>query len=137
MPLSDDDISGDVAVSKGNKEPDKELNYSNNKRQENTLEEHMDHRSVGVDKYSDICLTEVIDMVLITCIINTMNGKDVALDGVPGTYLGTKIDEDCTVILWEKLSHLLILLYFKLYGKYDGTETKGKAVLYVNLKKAV
>ena len=80
--------------------------------------------------------TVAIKLVLLSCIIDAEEGRDVATVDIPGAFLQADMDELVHMKLQGKMAELLVKLDPKLYRKYVQIE-KGKQVLYVELKKAL
>jgi hypothetical protein len=80
--------------------------------------------------------TVAIESVLLSCVIDAKEGRDVATVDIPGAFMQANMDELVHMKLEGKMAELLVRLEPKLYRKYIQT-VKGKQVLYVELKKAL
>jgi hypothetical protein len=80
--------------------------------------------------------TVAIESVLLSCVIDAEEGRDVATLDIPGAFMQADMDELVHMKLEGTMAELLIKLEPKLYRKYVLME-KGKPVLYVELKKAL
>ena len=83
--------------------------------------------------------TVSIEALLLTCVIDAMEERAVAVADVSGAFLKTEMpedDEDVTVVFEGKMVELLIKTDAS-YEKYVHINNAGKKVLYVRLKKAM
>jgi hypothetical protein len=80
--------------------------------------------------------TVAIESVLLSCVIDTEEHRDVATVDIPGAFMQADMDELVHMKLEGKMAELLVKIEPKLYRKYVQIE-KGKEVLYVELKKAL
>jgi hypothetical protein len=80
--------------------------------------------------------TVAIESVLLSCVIDAEEGRDVATVDIPGAFMQADMDELVHMKLEGKMAELLVKLDPKLYRKYVQV-VKGKNVLYVELKKAL
>ena len=80
--------------------------------------------------------TVTIKSIMLTCMINAAEHRDVATVDIPGMFMQADMDELVHVKLEGKMINLLMKLEPKLYWKYILIE-KGKPILYVELKKAL
>jgi hypothetical protein len=80
--------------------------------------------------------TVAIESVMLSCVIDAEEGRDVATVDIPGAFMQADMDELVHMKLEGKMAELLIKLEPKLYRKFVQIE-KGKPVLYVELKKAL
>jgi hypothetical protein len=82
--------------------------------------------------------TVAIESVLLTCVIDAEERRDVATVDISGAFMQADMDDLVHMRLEGKMAELLVKLDPKLYRKYVQTEgKKGKKVLYVELKKAL
>jgi hypothetical protein len=56
---------------------------------------------------------------------------------IPGAYLHTETNEDVIMVLEGPLAELMVKVVPSLYRKYITTNSKGKALLYVKMQKAL
>ena len=56
-----------------------------------------------------------MDSLLITVVISANKGRDVAVYGIPGSYLSTDMDEEVIMILEVLLSKLMLMLEAEIY----------------------
>jgi len=80
--------------------------------------------------------TDAIESVLLSCVIDAEEGRDVATVDIPGAFMQADMDELVHMKLEGKMAELLVKLDPKLYRKYVQV-VKGKSILYVELKKAL
>jgi hypothetical protein len=80
--------------------------------------------------------TVAIELVMLSCIIDAKEGRDVATVNIPGAFMQEDMDELVHMKLEQKMVELLLKLEPKLYSKYVQIE-RGKEVLYVELKKVL
>ena len=83
--------------------------------------------------------TPKLESILLTCVIDAMENRDVATMDIPNAFVQTKIDnqnEKITMKMRGKLAELLMKTEPTLYRKYVTTEN-GQPVLYVELLKAL
>jgi len=80
--------------------------------------------------------TVSIEAVLLSCVIDAQEGRDIATVDIPGAFMQADPDELLHMKLEGQMAELLVKLDPKLYRKYVQTE-RGKSVLYVELKKAL
>jgi hypothetical protein len=81
--------------------------------------------------------TVAIESLLLTCVIDATEERDVTTVDIPGAFMQADMDELVHMKLEGTMAELLVLrLDPKLYRKYVQTE-RGKTVLYVELKKAL
>jgi hypothetical protein len=76
-----------------------------------------------------------IESVMLSCVINAMEQRDIATVDIPGAFMQADMDELVHVKLEGKMAKLLVLIDPKLYRKHVRIE-KGKQILYVELRKA-
>jgi hypothetical protein len=75
-------------------------------------------------------------VLLLSCVINAKEGRDMATVDIPGAFMQADMDEMVHMKLEGKVAKLLVKLDPKLYCKYVQVK-KGKQVLYVELKKLI
>ena len=80
--------------------------------------------------------TVSIEAVMISCVIDALEGRDVAVADIPGAFMQAGMDEVVHVKLEAEMAEMLARLDPKLYRKHIICE-KGKPVLYVELLKAL
>lgn len=80
--------------------------------------------------------TVAIESVMLSCVIDTMEGRDVATVDIPGAFMQADMDNLVHMKLEGKMAELLVQIDLKFYQKYVHLEN-GKQVLYVELKKAL
>ena len=74
---------------------------------------------------------------MITCAIEAHLGSDVACIDVPGAFLHAKTDEEILILLKGPLAEMMAMVKPQLYRKYVTYDSKGEAILYVKLNKAL
>jgi hypothetical protein len=80
--------------------------------------------------------TVAIKLVMLSCLIDTKEHRDVATVDIPGAFMQADMEDLVHMKLEGKMAELLVKLDPKLYRKYVQTHN-GKEVLYVELKKAL
>jgi hypothetical protein len=80
--------------------------------------------------------TVSIEAVMLSAVIDAMEGRDVATVDIPGAFMQADIDEVVHVKFEGEIAEMLVKLDPKLYRKYVRDEN-GKSVLYVELLKAL
>ena len=81
--------------------------------------------------------TVATESLLLTCLIDAMEERDVATVDIPGAFMQADMEgDDVHMKLEGKMVHLLAQIDPKLYRKYI-TDEKGKLEMYVKLKKAL
>ena len=73
---------------------------------------------------------------MITATINTLEGRDMAVVDIPGTYLSADMDDEVNVVLRGTLAEMMVAADPALYWPFVSCNT-GKEVLYVRLQKAL
>jgi hypothetical protein len=76
------------------------------------------------------------ESLLLSCVIDSKEQRQVITCDVPGAFMQVDVDEVVHVRLAGPLAELLTKVDPKLYTKYLGTE-RGKPVMYVQLQKAL
>ncbi len=77
-----------------------------------------------------------IKSVMLACVIDAEEGRDVATVDIPGAFMQADIDEVVHVKFEGEIAEMLVRLDPKMYQKYVKDE-HGKSVLYVELLKAL
>jgi hypothetical protein len=77
-----------------------------------------------------------IESVMISCVIDAIEKRDVATADIPGAFMQADMEDIVHMKMEGRMAELLVKLDPKLYRKYVTIE-KGKTVLYVELKKAL
>jgi hypothetical protein len=80
--------------------------------------------------------TVTIESVFLSCVIDAMEGRDVATVDIPGAFMQADMDDVVHMKLEGKMAELLVRIDEKMYRQHIQIE-KGKQVLYVLLKKAL
>lgn len=80
--------------------------------------------------------TVSIEALLLTCVIDAKEGRDVATADIPGAFMQADMDEEVFMRLEGKMVDLLLMLDREFYGPKVVYEN-GKKVLYVLLSKAL
>jgi hypothetical protein len=80
--------------------------------------------------------TVVIESVLLSCVINAKENRDVGTVDLPGSFMQADMEGTVQMKLEGKMAKLLVRIDLKLYYKYTRIE-KGQQVLYVQLMKAL
>ena len=80
--------------------------------------------------------TVAIESVMISAVIDAMEGRDVATVDIPGAFMQAKMDEKVHVKFEGEIAEMLVKMNPSMYRKYVKDEN-GKSVLYVELLKAL
>lgn len=80
--------------------------------------------------------TVAIESVMLSCVIDAMEARDVATVDIPGAFMQADMDDVVHMKLEGKMAELLVRIDPKLYRKHIQIH-RGKQVLYVELKKAL
>jgi hypothetical protein len=80
--------------------------------------------------------TVAIESVMLSCVIDAMEGRDVATVDIPGAFMQADMDDIVHMKLEGKMAELLVMIDPKLYRQHVQIE-RGKQVLYVELRKAL
>ena len=90
-----------------------------------------------IPKESAASPTVATESVFLTCLISAFEKRVNPLYDVPITFVNTHRDEEEDMVLRGNLAELLVKVASKIYRKYITRDKKGKAILYVRLKKAI
>eukprot|EP00957_Ditylum_brightwellii_P210033 15364497-Ditylum_brightwellii.AAC.6 len=77
------------------------------------------------------------ESVIITSVIDTKEGHDVATTDIPGTYLSADMDDYVIMVLEGKSAELMVKTAPSIYRKYLGMGSDNEPVLYAQLQKAL
>jgi hypothetical protein len=77
------------------------------------------------------------ESVFITAAIEAHEERHVAVLDIPGAYLHTETDEEVIMVLEGPLAEIMVKVAPRLYQKYITTNSKGEALLYVKMQKAL
>ena len=80
--------------------------------------------------------TVAIEAVMLSCVIDAVERRDVAIIDIPGAFMQVDMDEIVHMRLEGKMAELLVRIDPSKYEKYTVYEN-GKPVIYVILKKAL
>jgi hypothetical protein len=80
--------------------------------------------------------TVAIEAVMLSCVIDAKEGRDVAIIDIPGAFMHADMDEIVHMRLDGKMAELLLRINPAMYKKFS-TNENGKRVLYVRLRKAL
>jgi Reverse transcriptase (RNA-dependent DNA polymerase) len=80
--------------------------------------------------------TVAIESVMLSCVIDAAEKRDVATVDIPGAFLHADMEDKVLMKLEGTMAELLVLLDPELYKKFVQTRNN-KTVLYVELKKAL
>ena len=78
-----------------------------------------------------------MDSVLITAVIDAKEGRDTATDDLPGAYLSADNPDLVHMIFRGKMAELMAMTDPSTYRKFITYDSKGNAMLYVELTKAL
>jgi hypothetical protein len=79
----------------------------------------------------------VTGSMLITSTIDALEGRDVTIVDVPGTFLTVDMDEEVIMCLQGKIVELMVKPAPEIYRKYVYIGPDNKPVLYVKLLKSL
>jgi len=74
---------------------------------------------------------------MLTCAIETKEGRHVTVTDIPGYCFHPNINEYVHMMLEGEIAELIMNLEPKLYSKYVWRNKYGKSILYVQLKKTL
>ena len=77
------------------------------------------------------------EAVFITAVIKAHEGRDVACVDIPSAFLHADSNKDITMILKGRLAELMVQVAPDLYRKCISVDSKGTAMLYVKMQKAI
>ena len=80
--------------------------------------------------------TVAIESVMLSCMIDAKEWRDVATADIPGAFMQTDMEDTIHMMLEGKMAELLVKIDPKLYQKYLLVKN-GKPIMYVQLKKAL
>ena len=80
--------------------------------------------------------TVAIESVMLSCVLDALEERDVATVDIPGAFMQADMDDLVHMKLEGKMAELLVRIDPKLYREHIQIE-QGKQVLYVELKKAL
>jgi len=80
--------------------------------------------------------TVAIESVMLSCVLDALEERDVATVDIPGAFMQADMDDLVHMKLEGKMAELLVRIDPKLYREHIQIE-RGKQVLYVELKKAL
>ncbi len=81
--------------------------------------------------------TIMTELVLITATTEATNGRNVAVNDLPGAFLSTEMDEVILMDLRGKLAELMVKFAPQIYCKYITLGNRREPMLYVTLQKAL
>jgi hypothetical protein len=81
--------------------------------------------------------TMATESVFITAAIEAHEGRHVTIFDILGAYMHTETDEDIIMVLEGRLAELMVKVAPNIYQKYITTNSKGKALLYMKMQKAL
>eukprot|EP00957_Ditylum_brightwellii_P032353 2450847-Ditylum_brightwellii.AAC.1 len=77
------------------------------------------------------------ELVLLTSIIDTKEGRDVATTDIPVMYPNADMNDEVIMVMEGRLAELMVQTAPERYRKYLGIEKDNKPILYVKLQKAL
>jgi hypothetical protein len=81
--------------------------------------------------------TIATESIFLTGIIDALEKREVACFDIPGAFLHAETDEDVIMMLKGRLAELMVAVDPSLYRKYITVDSKGEAILYVQMHKAL
>ena len=91
-----------------------------------------------MDKDEAASPTVLLESVLLTCVIDAKENREVAVVDIPNAFVQTDMDREQRIIMKMrgKLAELLVKVAPEIYRNYVVLE-RGQTVLYVELQKAL
>jgi hypothetical protein len=84
---------------------------------------------------SDISSPTVsLEAMMMSCRIDTKDGRYVVVADIPGAFLHVDMEEEVHMLLKGKIAELIVKLDPKLYRKYIWQNKNKKTMLYLKLK---
>jgi len=80
--------------------------------------------------------TVSIEALMLSCVIDAMERRDVAIVDIPGAFMQANMDDFVQLKMEGRLAELLVKVDPKLYRKFLSVEN-GRSTMYVKLKKAL
>ena len=74
---------------------------------------------------------------MMSCAIDTKDGRHVAVTDIPGAFLHMDMENDVHMLLEGTIAEMIVNLDPTLYRKYIRENKQGKPMLYVKLRKAL
>jgi len=81
--------------------------------------------------------TVSLEDMMMSCAIDTREGRHVAVTDIPGAFLHADMEEDVHMLLESTIAELIMKLDPSLYRNYVWENKNGKPMLYVKLRKAL
>jgi len=81
--------------------------------------------------------TVSLEAMMLSCAIDTKEGRYVIVTDIPGAFLHVDMDGEVHMVLEGTIAELIMKLDPSLYRRYVWHSQKGKPMLYVQLKKAL
>jgi hypothetical protein len=81
--------------------------------------------------------TIATESIFLTALIDALEQRHVACFDIPGAFLHAETDEDVIMMLKGRLAELMVMVDPSLYRKYVTVDSKGEAILYVQMHKAL
>ncbi|KAL7509413.1 hypothetical protein ACHAXN_008345, partial [Cyclotella atomus] len=88
-----------------------------------------------IEKADATSPTIATELIFLTGLINALEKREVACFDIPGAFLHAETDEDVIMMLKGRLAELMVTIDPSLYRKYITVDSKGEAVLYVQMHK--
>jgi len=80
--------------------------------------------------------TVSIEALLLSCTIDAMEERDIAIVDIPGVFMQADMNDTVHLKMEGRLAELLVKVERKLYRKFVCVEN-GRSTMYVKLKKAL
>ena len=94
-------------------------------------------KTAGDNKEKDAASpTVATESVFITTSVDSHEGRDVTTFGTPEAYLHRETDEELIMLLGRALVDIMVKVASKIYQKYVIMSSKGKPILYVQMKRS-
>jgi hypothetical protein len=78
----------------------------------------------------------LLEALMISCIIDAKEGRDVVMADIPGAFMQTEMDQVVYMQIDGVMADLFVNINPNLYSKYSYKEG-GKMVMYMHLKKVL
>ena len=94
-------------------------------------------KTAGENKKKDAdSPTVATESVFITTSVDSHEGRDVTTFDTPGAYLYRETDEELIMLLDRALADIMVKVESKIYQKYVIMRSKGKPILYAQIKRS-
>ena len=81
--------------------------------------------------------TVSLEALLLTCVVDAAEGRDVAITDIPGAYLSADMDKIVNLKLEGSLAEIMAQIAPEMYSEYVHVGRNNKKVVYMRIKKAL